>query len=139
MPIRDEKTYARMSLNDFLVSYERLKKGELRLSAFRAYKTERRMLQALAIKHDLHRKDTKCAVPKKEMLKVAEELEEKYNGIYEMTQKALKLFEQWKNKNVDEKSIRDLLFSLNYDWIKEHLADKELDKIKNIQKELGNG
>lgn len=64
MSIRDEKTYAIMSYQDFLVSNSRLRKGELKQSAFRAYKAERRMLQSLAMKHNLHRKDTKCAVPK---------------------------------------------------------------------------
>jgi hypothetical protein len=37
MPIRDEKTYAKMSLEDFIVATERAKKGELKLPAFRAY------------------------------------------------------------------------------------------------------
>jgi hypothetical protein len=37
MPIRDEKTYAKMSLEDFIVATERAKKGELKLAAFRAY------------------------------------------------------------------------------------------------------
>jgi hypothetical protein len=67
MPIRDEKTYVKMSLEDFIVATERAKKGELKLAAFRAYKAERRMLQCLAMIHDLHRKDTPCAVPKNEM------------------------------------------------------------------------
>ena len=65
MTIRDEITYARISYNDFIASYYRSEKGDLRLSAFRAYKAERRLLQSLAMRHNLHRKDTRCAVPKK--------------------------------------------------------------------------
>ena len=134
MPIRDEKTYAIMSYKDFLVSYSRLKKGELRLSAFRAYKAERRMLQSLAMKHNLHRKDTKCAVPKYEMLKTAKELEKYYQGIYKMTEKALSLFDEWKNNNAKEEDIRNLLKELNYDWIKNHLTEEMLERIKELQK-----
>ena len=136
MPIRDERTYALMSYKDFLVSYTRLKKGELRLSAFRAYKAERRMLQSLAMKHDLHRKDTKCAVPKKEMLKTAKELEKYYPGIYKMTEKALLLFDEWKNDNAKEEDIKELLKELNYDWIKSHLTEEMIKKVKEIQREL---
>jgi len=73
MPIRDEKTYAKMSLEDFIVATERAKKGELKLAA---YKAERRMLQCLAMIHDLHRKDTPCAVPK--MLEVSQKLQKNY-------------------------------------------------------------
>ncbi|BFH74173.1 PaREP1 family protein [Sulfurisphaera javensis] len=136
MPIRDERTYAKMSFNDFLVSYERLKKGELKLSAFRAYKAERRMLQSLAMKHNLHRNDTKCAVPKKEMLKVARELENLYQGIYLMTEKALELFDEWKNNNAKEEDIKNLLVMLPYEWLNIHLSKEEIKKIKELQDKL---
>jgi len=136
MPIRDEKTYAIMSYKDFLVSYSRLRKGELKLSAFRAYKAERRMLQSLAMKHNLHRKDTKCAVPKHEMLKTAKELEKHYPGIYQLTEKALSLFDEWKNNNARREDIQFLLRELNYDWIKHHLTEEKIEKIRELQRTL---
>ena len=137
MPIRDEPTYARLSYNDFLVAYERLEKGELRLSAFRAYKAERRLLQALAMHHDLHRKDTKCAVPKKEMLAVASKLESIYPGIYSLTKEALELFDEYKNNSVERSKIISLLKSLNYDWISYHLTEEQVKRIKELQTKLG--
>ncbi len=136
MPIRDEKTYAKMSYNDFKVAFERLKRGELKLSAFRAYKSLRRMLQSLAMKYDLHRKDTPCAVPKNCMLKVAEELEKYYNGIEEMTKEALKLFDEWKNDNAKEDDIKELLKKLKFEWISSHLTEEELKKINEMKSEL---
>jgi hypothetical protein len=136
MHIRDEKTYAKMSFKDFIVAFERAKKGELKLAAFRAYKAERRILQCLAMVHDLHRKDTPCAVPKKEMLKVAEELENKYPKIKEMTQMALNLFDEWKNDNPKYEDIVILLKSLNYEWINQFLTNEEINKIKNMYRNL---
>ncbi|BDC18589.1 hypothetical protein [Acidianus sp. HS-5] len=136
MPIRDEKTYAKMSYNDFKVAFERLKKGELRLSAWRAYKSLRRMLQSLAMKHDLHRKDTPCAVPKNCMLKVSEELEKHYPGIQKMTEEALKLFDEWKNNTANAEDIKRLLKELRFDWISSHLTEEELKKIEETKKEL---
>ncbi|MEJ2772825.1 PaREP1 family protein [Stygiolobus sp. CP859M] len=103
MTIRDEITYARISYNDFIVSYYRLEKGDLRLSAFRAYKAERRLLQSLAMRHNLHRKDIRCAVPKKEMLQVSKQLDKIYRNIYQFTEMALSLFEQYKENKVDKK------------------------------------
>lgn len=136
MPIRDEKTYAIMGFKDFWVAYTRLKNKELRLSAFRAYKSEKRMLKSLAMKHGLHRRDTKCAVPKTGMLKVAELLENSYLGIYEMTEKALSLFNQWKSSNVREEYIKDLLKNLNFEWINTHLDEHMLKKVEEIQTEI---
>ncbi|BBG24992.1 PaREP1 family protein [Sulfuracidifex tepidarius] len=136
MPIRDEKTYARMSLNDFKVAYERLKKGELRLSAFRAYKAERRMLQCLAMIHDLHRKDTPCAVPKRCMMDVAERLRGKYEGIEDMTSSALSLFDQWKRGDVDPDDVKELLVRLRYDWLKDFLDDREIMEIDELKRRL---
>lgn len=133
MAIRDEITYARMSYKDFIVSYYRLEKGELRLSAFRAYKAERRLLQSLAMHHNLHRKDTNCAVPKKEMLQVSKKLDKLYHGIYQFTETALSLFEQYKKNNVDKKNIILLLVSLNYEWVSQHLTKEQVDRIKMIQ------
>ncbi|BCU71059.1 hypothetical protein [Stygiolobus caldivivus] len=136
MPIRDEITYARMSFNDFLVSYERLENGLLKLSAFRAYKAERRLLQSLAMHHGFHRKDTKCAVPKKEMLEVALKLENVYKGIYLMTKEALELFEQYKTGNVEKSKIVSLLLSLNYDWLLGNLTKEQIEKIRKLQLKL---
>lgn len=133
MTIRDEITYARISYNDFIVSYYRLEKGDLRLSAFRAYKAERRLLQSLAMRHNLHRKDTKCAVPKKEMLQVSKQLDKIYRNIYQFTEMALSLFEQYKENKVDKKSIILLLVSLNYEWVSQYLTKEQVDRIKMIK------
>jgi len=133
MAIRDEITYARMSYNDFIVSYYRLEKGDLRLSAFRAYKAERRLLQSLAMRHNLHRKDTRCAVPKKEMLQVSKQLDKIYRNIYQFTDMALSLFEQYKENKVDKKSIILLLVSLNYEWVSQYLTKEQVDRIKMIK------
>jgi len=133
MPIRDEKTYAKMSLEDFIVATERAKKGELKLAA---YKAERRMLQCLAMIHDLHRKDTPCAVPKNEMLEVSQKLQKNYPEIDKMTQKALKLFDEWKNDNANYEDIVSLLKSLKYEWIKQFLSDEDLEKIQKYMASL---
>jgi hypothetical protein len=133
MTIRDEITYARISYNDFIVSYYRLEKGDLRLSAFRAYKAERRLLQSLAMRHNLHRKDTRCAVPKKEMLQVSKQLDKIYRNIYQFTEMALSLFEQYKENKVDKKSIILLLVSLNYEWVSQYLTKEQVDRIKMIK------
>jgi len=133
MTIRDEITYARMSYNDFIVSYYRLEKGDLRLSAFRAYKAERRLLQSLAMRHNLHRKDTRCAVPKKEMLQVSKQLDKIYRNIYQFTEMALSLFEQYKENKVDKKSIILLLVSLNYEWVSQYLTKEQVDRINMIK------
>lgn len=136
MPIRDEKTYAKMSYKDFIVATERAKNGELKLAAFRAYKAERRMLQCLAMIHDLHRKDTHCAVPKNEMLEVSQKLQKNYPEIDQMTQKALKLFDEWKNDNANYEDIVSLLKSLKYEWIKQFLSDEDLEKIQKYMASL---
>ncbi|AWR96285.1 hypothetical protein DFR86_01155 [Acidianus sulfidivorans JP7] len=136
MPIRTEEQYALMSYRDFLVAYERLKKGNYVLSAFRAYKSLRRMLQSLAMKHDLHSKVTPCAVPKADMIKVAKELDDKYSGILEMTRNALKLFDEWKNKTANKEDIINLLLSLNFNWISNHLSPDYLNKIEIVKEEL---
>ncbi|MFP3170893.1 MAG: PaREP1 family protein [Sulfolobaceae archaeon] len=133
MTIRDEITYARISYNDFIVSYYRLEKGDLRLSAFRAYKAERRLLQSLAMRHNLHRKDIRCAVPKKEMLQVSKQLDKIYRNIYQFTEMALSLFEQYKENKVDKKSIILLLVSLNYEWVSQYLTKEQVDRIKMIK------
>jgi hypothetical protein len=133
MTIRDEITYARISYNDFIVSYYRLEKGDLRLSAFRAYKAERRLLQSLAMRHNFHRKDTRCAVPKKEMLQVSKQLDKIYRNIYQFTEMALSLFEQYKENKVDKKSIILLLVSLNYEWVSQYLTKEQVDRIKTIK------
>lgn len=133
MTIRDEITYARISYNDFIASYYRLEKGDLRLSAFRAYKAERRLLQSLAMRHNLHRKDTRCAVPKKEMLQVSKQLDKIYRNIYQLTEMALSLFEQYKENKADKKSIILLLLSLNYEWVSQYLTKEQVDRIKMIK------
>jgi hypothetical protein len=138
MPIRDEQTYAKMSYNDFKVAFERLKRGELKLSAWRAYKSLRRMLQSLAMKYDLHRKDTPCAVPKNCMIRVAEELEKYYNGITEMTKEALRLFDEWKENYARREDIIKLLKELRFEWISSHLTKEEMNEIEEIKKELEN-
>jgi len=114
VPIRDELTYAKMSYKDFIVSYERLRKGELRLSAFRAYKAERRLLQSLAMRYDLYNRKTKCAVPKKEMLLVASQLE----GLFK------------------KEDIISLLSGLNYEWLSGKLSQDEISEIKKLQSTL---
>jgi len=139
MTIRDEITYARISYNDFIVSYYRLEKGDLRLSAFRAYKAERRLLQSLAMRHNLHRKDTRCAVPKKEMLQVSKQLDKIYRNIYQFTEMALSLFEQYKENKVDKKSIILLLVSLNYEWVSQYLTKEQVDRIKMIKCQMMKG
>ena len=139
MTIRDEITYARISYNDFIASYYRLEKGDLRLSAFRAYKAERRLLQSLAMRHNLHRKDTKCAVLKKEMLQVSKQLDKIYRNIYQFTEMALSLFEQYKENRVDKKSIILLLVSLNYEWVSQYLTKEQVDRIKMIKCQMMKG
>ena len=133
MPIRDELTYAKMSYKDFIVAYERLKKGELRLSAFRAYKAERRLLQSLAMKHGLYNKKTKCAVPKKEMLIVASQLEGSYKGIRKLTEIALSLFDKYRKGEVRKEDIITLLSGLNYEWLNGKLSREEINEIKKLQ------
>ena len=133
MTIRDEITYTIISYNDFIASYYRLEKGDLRLSAFRAYKAERRLLQSLAMRHNLHRKDTRCAVPKKEMLQVSKQLDKIYRNIYKFTEMAISLFEQYKENKVDKKSIILLLVSLNYEWVSQYLTREQVDRINMIK------
>ncbi len=94
------------------------------------------MLQCLAMVHDLHRKDTPCAVPKNEMLEVSQKLQKNYPNIYEMTQKALKLFDEWKNDNANYNDIVNLLKSLKYEWIKQFLSEQELEKIRKYMNSL---
>ncbi|ARM74762.1 hypothetical protein [Acidianus manzaensis] len=138
MPIRSERQYALMSFKDFIVSYERVKNKEYALSAFRAYKSLRRMLQSLAMKHNLHNKSTPCAVPKQDMIKVAEALNEVYPSILNMTKNALNLFDEWKSKNAKKDDIIDLLLSLDFSWISKYLSDDDLNKIESIKEELKN-
>ncbi|BBG23236.1 hypothetical protein [Sulfuracidifex tepidarius] len=135
MPIRDEETYARMSVKDFEVAYVRLKRGDLKLAAFRAYKAERRLLQCLAMIHGIHRRNTPCAVPKGEMKDVACKLEGAYEGISEMTSLALSLFNERKQGNPSPRDIRNLLSQLRYEWIKQFIGE-EIEKIQKIKNEL---
>jgi len=136
VPIRDELTYAKMSYKDFIVSYERLRKGELRLSAFRAYKAERRLLQSLAMRYDLYNRKTKCAVPKKEMLLVASQLEGLFKGIRKLTEMALSLFDEYRKGEVKKEDIISLLSGLNYEWLSGKLSQDEISEIKKLQSTL---
>lgn len=136
MPIRDKETYARMSLRDFIIASCRLEKDELRLSAFRTYKAERRLLQCLAMVHGIHNKNTPCAVPKHDMERIASQLEKLYPGILEMTRKALKLFDQWKSSNPSRNDIVELLLKLNFSWISQFLSSKDKEQINQIRNSL---
>ncbi|BCS93481.1 hypothetical protein L3N51_01772 [Metallosphaera sp. J1] len=133
---RNERDYARMSLNDFLVAVSRLRRGCLRLSAFRAYKSERRLLQALAVVHGLRREDTYCAVPKAYMIDVSRKLEVRYPGIVNMTVRALTLFNQWREGNPDGEAILTLLKSLEFNWISSLVEEGLWRRVLKVQKEL---
>ena len=136
MPIRSEKQYAEMAIKDANVACIRLNKNIIDLAAFRAYKSLRRLLQSLAMKYKYNRNDTKCAVPKNEMLMVAGLLENKgYKNIYKNTEIALKLFDEWKNHNSNREDIIMLLKGIDFTWLSD-LIDKNIidDLYKNIKK-----
>ncbi|WP_231112462.1 hypothetical protein [Stygiolobus azoricus] len=67
------------------------------------------------------------------MLQVSKKLDKLYHGIYQFTETALSLFEQYKKNNVDKKNIILLLVSLNYEWVSQHLTKEQVDRIKMIQ------
>ncbi|KJE48778.1 hypothetical protein TZ01_07475 [Acidiplasma sp. MBA-1] len=134
MPIRSERQYAEMSVNDANVACLRLNKNVINLAAFRAYKSLRRLLQSLAMKYNYNRNDTKCAVPKNEMLRVARLLEDKgYKNLYNSTELSLKVFEEWKNNSANKNDVILLLKNINFEWIS-HFMDKTTlnDLYKNI-------
>ncbi|KQB34628.1 hypothetical protein AOG54_04365, partial [Acidiplasma aeolicum] len=134
MPIRSERQYAEMSVNDANVACLRLNKNVINLAAFRAYKSLRRLLQSLAMKYNYNRNDTKCAVPKNEMLRVARLLEDKgYKNLYNSTELSLKVFEEWKNNSANKNDVILLLKNINFEWISDFMDKTTLnDLYKNI-------
>ncbi|MDT7873700.1 MAG: hypothetical protein RRB18_08830, partial [Sulfolobaceae archaeon] len=70
---------------------------------------------------------------KKEMLQVSKQLDKIYRNIYQFTEMALSLFEQYKENKVDKKSIILLLVSLNYEWVSQYLTKEQVDRIKMIK------
>lgn len=136
MPIRSSKKYAEMSIADANIACERIKNEIINLAAFRAYKSCRRLLQALAMEYNYNRNDTKCAVPKNDMLKVANLLEgQGYNDISLNVKLALKLFDGWKNHNAKKNDVILLLKNINFSWLS-NLTDTEL--IVNLNEVINN-
>ncbi len=134
MTIRTKKEYADLSVIDAKVSIERLNKNIINLSAFRAYKSQRRLLQCLAMEYNYQDKKSKCAVPKSKMLNVSKLLEYKgYKGIYENTEKSLKIFDEYKNHNAKKCDIIYLLKNINFKWISNITnIDNIIQKINNL-------
>ena len=134
LPIRSERQYAEMSVNDANVACLRLNKNVINLAAFRAYKSLRRLLQSLAMKYNYNRNDTKCAVPKNEMLRVARLLEDKgYKNLYNSTELSLKVFEEWKNNSANKNDVILLLKNINFEWISDFMDKATInDLYKNI-------
>jgi len=132
MPIRSEKKYAEMSIDDANVAVYRLNNNIMDLAAFRAYKSLRRLLQSLAMKYNYNRNDTKCAVPKNEMLKVAKLLENNgYKNIYKNTEISLKLFNEWKNHNSNKNDIILLLKNINFNWLSGIIDENTINNLYN--------
>ncbi|KQB34188.1 hypothetical protein AOG55_01355, partial [Acidiplasma cupricumulans] len=130
MPIRSERQYAEMSVNDANVACLRLNKNVINLAAFRAYKSLRRILQSLAMKYNYNRNDTKCAVPKNEMLRVARLLEDKgYKNLYNSTELSLKVFEEWKNNSANKNDVILLLKNINFEWISDFMDKTTLNDL----------
>lgn len=127
-----------MSIEDADVACKRLENNIINLAAFRAYKSARRLLQSLAMKYGYNGNDTKCAVPKYEMLKVAELLEKQgYKGIYITVKQSLRLFDEWKNHDTNKNDIILLLKCIDFNWISNIAGIKNINnlniKINNLK------
>ncbi|SMD31438.1 hypothetical protein [Picrophilus oshimae] len=137
MPIRSERQYAEMSIKDAGVACIRLNNNITDLAAFRAYKSLRRLLQSLAMKYGYNRNDTRCAVPKGEMLMVARLLEEHgYKNIYRNTEMALKLFDEWRNHCANRNDIITMLKSIDFTWLSDLIDKKTINDLYNNIKDL---